>query len=205
MFSVPPLKFHPHPSLNMPMENYSFRTFTSYPDSGESLAAWIKADFGLFWLFWSFQSPADTARFWLNRHELKPSWRESSRVGANLRKKKSSDAAPMREQPCRTPHPVSDSGAAPFQPRPCFIALKCLVAEPKLRPSMKEVLEKLKRFEAANERPREPRNHASHPVVHRQGQQPLHRHSPLHPRLDGNPAYQNSSRVRWLWDRKSVV
>ena len=48
---------------------------------------------------------------------------------------------------------------------------------------MKEVLEKLERFEAANERPREPRNHASHPMVHQQGQQPLHHHSPLHPRL----------------------
>ncbi|KAK7815591.1 putative serine/threonine-protein kinase pix13, partial [Quercus suber] len=75
------------------------------------------------------------------------------------------------------------------------LAQKCLAAEPKLRPSMKEVLEKLERFEAANERPREPRNHASHPMVHRQGQQPLHHRSPLHPRLDGNPAYQNSSRV----------
>ncbi|KAK7856829.1 putative serine/threonine-protein kinase pix13, partial [Quercus suber] len=70
------------------------------------------------------------------------------------------------------------------------LALKCLAAEPKLRPSMKEVLEKLEWFEAANERPREPRNHASHPM------QPLHHRSPLYPRLDGNPAYQNSSRVR---------
>ncbi|XP_075643734.1 putative serine/threonine-protein kinase PIX13 [Castanea sativa] len=50
------------------------------------------------------------------------------------------------------------------------LALKCLAAEPKHRPSMKEVLEKLVRFEAANERSREPRNHASHPMVHRQGQ-----------------------------------
>ena len=76
------------------------------------------------------------------------------------------------------------------------LALKCLAAEPKHRPSMKEVLEKLERFEAANERPREPRNHASHPMVHRQGQQPLHHRSSLHPRLDGSPAYQSSSRVR---------
>ena len=45
------------------------------------------------------------------------------------------------------------------------LALKCLAAEPKYRPSMKEVLEELEQFEAANERPREPRNHASHPVV----------------------------------------
>nr|POE82531.1 putative serine/threonine-protein kinase pix13 [Quercus suber] len=76
------------------------------------------------------------------------------------------------------------------------LALKCLAATHKLRPSMEEVLEKLERLEAANERPREPRNHASHPMVHRQGQQPLHHHSPLHPRLDGNPAYQNSSRLQ---------
>ncbi|KAL4616494.1 hypothetical protein ACB092_07G203000, partial [Castanea dentata] len=76
------------------------------------------------------------------------------------------------------------------------LALKCLATEPKHRPSMKEVLEKLERFEAANERPREPRSHASHPMVHREGQQPLHHRYPLHPRLDGSPAYQNSSRVR---------
>ncbi|KAL4597741.1 hypothetical protein ACB092_11G010700, partial [Castanea dentata] len=76
------------------------------------------------------------------------------------------------------------------------LALKCLAAVHKLRPSMKEVLEKLEWFEDASERPREPRNYASHPMVHRQGQQPLHHHPPLHPRLDGNPAYQNSSRVR---------
>ena len=73
------------------------------------------------------------------------------------------------------------------------LALKCLAVEPKHRPSMKEVLEKLEWFEAANERPREPRNHASDPMVHRQGQQPLHHRSPLHPRLDGNPANQNTS------------
>jgi serine/threonine protein kinase len=76
------------------------------------------------------------------------------------------------------------------------LALKCLAAEPKHRPSMKEVLEKLERFEAANERPREPRIRPSHPVVHRQGQQPLHHRSPLHPRHDGIQAYQNSPRVR---------
>lgn len=76
------------------------------------------------------------------------------------------------------------------------LALKCLAAEPKHRPSMKEVLEKLERFEAANERPREPRIRPSHPVVHRQGQQPLHHRSPLHPRHDGIQAYQNSPRLR---------
>ena len=96
---------------------------------------------------------------------------------------------------------IMDSGlGGKYSPKAAFhiaqLALKCLAAEPKLRPSMKEVSEKLEWFEAVNERPREPRNHASHPMVHRQGQQPLHHHSPLHPRLDGNPAYQNSSQVR---------
>lgn len=66
------------------------------------------------------------------------------------------------------------------------LALKCLAAEPKHRPSMKEVLETLERIETANERPREPRNRSTHPMAHRQGQQPLHHRSPLHPRPDGH-------------------
>ncbi|XP_062176934.1 probable serine/threonine-protein kinase PIX13 isoform X2 [Alnus glutinosa] len=66
------------------------------------------------------------------------------------------------------------------------LALKCLAAEPKHRPSMKEVLETLERIETAKERPREPRNRSTHPMAHRQGQQPLHHRSPLHPRQDGN-------------------
>ena len=56
----------------------------------------------------------DFDRISLVRHEL--SW-----VGANPWKKKNSDAAPTRGQPCWTPHPASDSGVAPSQPRPCFI------------------------------------------------------------------------------------
>lgn len=76
------------------------------------------------------------------------------------------------------------------------LALKCLAPEPKHRPSMKEVLETLERIEAANERPREPRTRSSYPRAHRQGQQPMYHRSPLHPTLDGSPAYQHSPRVR---------
>lgn len=61
------------------------------------------------------------------------------------------------------------------------LSLKCLAAEPKHRPSMKEVVETLERIEAANERPREPRNRSNRrTVAHPHGQQ-LHHRSPLHP------------------------
>ena len=57
-----------------------------------------------------------------------------------------------------------------YPPKAAFhisqLALECLAGEHKFRPSMKEVLEKLEWIEAANERLREPRNHASHPMVH---------------------------------------
>lgn len=66
------------------------------------------------------------------------------------------------------------------------LALKCLAAEPKHRPSMKEVLEILERIETAKEKPRELRSRSTHPMAHRQGQQPLHHRSPLHPRQDRN-------------------
>ena len=93
----------------------------------------FKADFGL---FRPFQLPADmtqygrygpilaeSARFGVNQCESKPNWRESSQVGTNPRgkKKKSSNAALIRKQPCWTPRPVSDLGAAPSQPHPCFL------------------------------------------------------------------------------------
>lgn len=75
------------------------------------------------------------------------------------------------------------------------LALKCLAAEPKHRPSMKEVLETLERIEAANEKPREPRIR-SHPMAHRQGQPSSHYRSPLHPRQGGSQTYQHSPLVR---------
>ena len=91
----------------------------------------------------------------------------------------------IRKKKVETNHGLPVGGKISIQGCIPYISAcsKCLAAEPKHRPSMKEVLEKLERFEAANERPREPRNHASHPMVHQQGQQPLHHRSPLHPRL----------------------
>ena len=56
------------------------------------------------------------------RRESKPSRCESSRVDANPRKKKSSNAAPTHGKPGWTPHPALDSGATPSQPHPCFPA-----------------------------------------------------------------------------------
>ncbi|XP_009593137.1 probable serine/threonine-protein kinase PIX13 [Nicotiana tomentosiformis] len=69
------------------------------------------------------------------------------------------------------------------------LALSCLGPEPKTRPSMKEVVEKLEQIEAVNERPKEPRVSSRHQTAYRYGQQPLHHRSPLHPRHDVNRAY----------------
>ncbi|QHN90790.1 hypothetical protein HN51_049107 [Arachis hypogaea] len=60
------------------------------------------------------------------------------------------------------------------------LALRCLETEPKQRPSMKEVLESLERFHAANEKPMEPKSGSSH-THSRRGQQAVHHRSPLHP------------------------
>lgn len=76
------------------------------------------------------------------------------------------------------------------------LSLKCLAPEPKHRPSMKEVVETLELIEAANERPREPRNRSTRrTVAHPHGQQ-LHHRSPLHANQDTNRPYQNVHRVR---------
>lgn len=69
------------------------------------------------------------------------------------------------------------------------LALSCLGPEPKTRPGMKEVVEKLEQIEAANERPKEPRITSRHQTAYRYGQPPLHHRSPLHPRNDVNRAY----------------
>ncbi|EXC31537.1 putative serine/threonine-protein kinase Cx32 [Morus notabilis] len=80
------------------------------------------------------------------------------------------------------------------------LALKCIESEHKHRPSMKEVVDTLERIEASNEKPREPRSRSirsTRPTaVRRQGQQPVHHHSPLHPRVDEGRAYQHTPRVR---------
>ncbi|XP_055807198.1 putative receptor-like protein kinase At5g39000 [Solanum dulcamara] len=54
------------------------------------------------------------------------------------------------------------------------LALSCLGHEPKSRPSMKQVVEKLEQIDAANERPKEPRISSKHQTAERYGQQPLH-------------------------------
>lgn len=79
------------------------------------------------------------------------------------------------------------------------LALKCIESEHRNRPSMKEVVENLERIESVNELIREPRTRSTrstHPMAHRQGQDPLHHRSPLHPRGDENQNYQESPRMR---------
>ncbi|XAR59893.1 Non-specific serine/threonine protein kinase [Bertholletia excelsa] len=62
------------------------------------------------------------------------------------------------------------------------LALKCLGPEPKMRPSMKEVLETLEQIDAENEKPRAHRINSTsiHPNARRHGQQSLHHRSPIH-------------------------
>ena len=84
----------------------------------------ISACFGRFGRRPKQLDPANMAWFWPNQPgstqieaklaQIEPSQREYV-------KKKSSDAAPMCKQPRQMPHPASDSGEAPSQPRPCFI------------------------------------------------------------------------------------
>lgn len=76
------------------------------------------------------------------------------------------------------------------------LALKCLEAEPKHRPGMKEVLVTLEQLEAAKQKPKEPRVRPTRPMAHRQSQKPLHHRSPLHTNLERNRGYQHSPRVR---------
>ena len=98
---------------------------------------------GLFRPYRQYRPPADTsdmadtARFWPNQPDsvrieadsarIEPHRRESSRVGANPRKKKKKknpDAVRRagnrveRRVPCRA---TSDAGAAPLVPRPCIL------------------------------------------------------------------------------------
>lgn len=62
------------------------------------------------------------------------------------------------------------------------LALRCMENEPKTRPSMKEVVEKLEQLDAINGRPRVPRvHHSSHHYSqpqHTQQRSPHHRRSP---------------------------
>ena len=99
-----------------------------------AISARFKADFGL---FRPFRSLVDTDRYGLihaeNSGQISLIRRESTRIEAELaqikssrreyekKKKKSLEAASTRGQPRRTLRPASDSGAAPSQPRLCFI------------------------------------------------------------------------------------
>ncbi|KAL6963594.1 putative serine/threonine-protein kinase pix13 [Sarracenia purpurea var. burkii] len=79
------------------------------------------------------------------------------------------------------------------------LALRCLGAEQKTRPSMKEVVETLERINADNEKPKEPRIHSTRHNAYHRGQPPLHHQSPHHPRhnhrQDGNQSYQLPQRA----------
>ncbi|PWA38584.1 protein kinase superfamily protein [Artemisia annua] len=69
------------------------------------------------------------------------------------------------------------------------LASTCLGPEPKTRPSMKEIVEKLEKLDAINERPKVPRvHHSSHPSPYRHSQQPSQqRRSPSpHATPEGN-------------------
>ena len=76
------------------------------------------------------------------------------------------------------------------------LALKCLETEPKNRPSMKEVVETLEQIESTTEKPTETRNRSARHTTRRHGQQPLHHRSPLAPKHEAGPSYQNPPRLR---------
>lgn len=78
------------------------------------------------------------------------------------------------------------------------LALSCLGSEPKMRPSMKEVVARLEEIECVKERPKEARpTSRHHRTNYRHGHQPLQHHhrSPFHPRHDANQAYPLPTRA----------
>ncbi|XP_057493022.1 probable serine/threonine-protein kinase PIX13 [Actinidia eriantha] len=75
------------------------------------------------------------------------------------------------------------------------LALKCLGPEPKTRPSMKEVVETLKRIDASNEKSKEPRISSTRRAGYQRGQKPLHHRSPLHPQHNETQSYQLPQRA----------
>ena len=86
-----------------------------------AVPARFKANFGL---FQPFQSPADMTRFWPNQPGLARIEAESARIREKKKKKlrRGTDARAT----------TSDSGAAPSQPRPCF--LDHITADPQREP-----------------------------------------------------------------------
>ena len=76
-------------------------------------------------------------------------------------------------------------------PQIAQLALYCLGPEPKTRPSMKEVVEKLEHIGTRIDKPKERRvNSGNHNTAYRRGQQPVHQRSPLHPRQFESQSYQ---------------
>lgn len=75
------------------------------------------------------------------------------------------------------------------------LALTCLEAEPKNRPSMQEIVETLERIGSSTERPRERRVHSNPQAVSQRGHQPLQYRSPLHPRQEAAQAYPLPQRI----------
>ncbi|GFY89811.1 protein kinase superfamily protein [Actinidia rufa] len=76
-------------------------------------------------------------------------------------------------------------------PQIAQLALYCLGPEPKTRPSMKEVVEKLEHIGTSTDKPKERRvNSGNHNTAYRRGQQPVHHRSLLHPRQVESQSYQ---------------
>lgn len=70
--------------------------------------------------------------------------------------------------------------------RAAQLTLKCLAAEPKNRPSMKQVVETLEQIQAISDKPTESKYKSARPVNHHNHQ--LHHvqnRSPLHPQING--------------------
>ena len=98
---------------DQPMENYSFRTFTSYPESSESSV--FRHDSRLILACFDRRPIRhDSSHIGPVWHESKPSQCES--VKKKKKKKKSSNAQAA----------TSKSIATPSQPRPCFIGIMTL-------------------------------------------------------------------------------
>lgn len=76
------------------------------------------------------------------------------------------------------------------------LALTCLGPEPKMRPSMKEVVETLQRIVSANEKPKEARITSTRQTANRRGRhQPIQHPSLIHARKEERPSYPLPMRV----------
>ena len=97
----------------------------------------FKADFGIFRLFPACSGRIGCRPIRPDMTDMAPILAESAQFGTNQsqfganraksvrireKKKKNRRRGRTRGQPCRTPRPASDVGAAPLVPRPCFLA-----------------------------------------------------------------------------------